>query len=119
MTTAVVEDIEADWVIIRRLMRKEPVGDRPATDEEIRLAAWLMFDLAYEPHEIQYRLNWTRNQTSSVARLRKLAAQRRKPNGRDPVHARSLAPTARHRMMLAIPGITRPTRRRPPDDSSS
>lgn len=113
MTAAVVAECEeADWAVIWRLVNWQPVGQIP-TEEEARVAAWLLLDLGYERGVIAERLGLSRARIAAVYDLRALAmdsGRQRGPNGkRRTVDARQFAPTAWHRTLLGVPfGVTRP-----------
>lgn len=95
---------DADWAIAWRLINWQPAGPRPATDAELRLAAWLMLDRDMTHAEIIERTGLTRGRVAGIAELRELAG-----DAEEGEEARQLAPTAEQRARIGIRrGITRP-----------
>lgn len=103
MTAApVIIDEAADWAVAWRLMNRWPVGDRPATVEEKRLAVWLLLDCGHDQSDIRDRTGLTKGTIYEIVRLRRAA-------GRSDLRARGLAPSWYERSILGVPmGITRP-----------
>jgi hypothetical protein len=105
-----VEDPEADWAVVLRLLWHRPLGVTVPTAADLHLAIWLSLDMGRKPEEIRAGLGVGDVQLKRVAHLRKMAAipPLRKRMGRQAMDYRSFAPTALERRLLSVDGITRP-----------
>lgn len=107
-----VEDPEADWAVVLRLLWHRPLGATVPTAADLHLATWLLLDMGHESDEIRARLGVAQSRIKRVAYLRKKAADppphRRQRMGRPLLDYRSFAPTALERRLLSVDGITRP-----------
>jgi hypothetical protein len=105
-----VEDPEADWAVVLRLLWHRPLGATVPTAADLHLAMWLLLDLGYQSDEIRDRLGVAQDRVRRVAHLRKMALNPlpRKRMGRQAMDYRSFAPTALERRLLSVDGITRP-----------
>jgi hypothetical protein len=106
-----VEDPEADWAVVLRLLWHRPLGATVPSAADLHLATWLLLDMGHESDEIRARLGVAQSQIKRVMYLRKMAATPplpRKRMGRQAMDYRSFAPTALERRLLSVDGITRP-----------
>jgi hypothetical protein len=107
-----VEDPEADWAVVLRLLWHRPLGATVPTAADLHLATWLLLDMGHESDEIRARLGVTQPQVKRVMYLRKMATDpprvRQQRMGRPLLDYRQFAPTAFERRLLSVDGITRP-----------
>jgi hypothetical protein len=107
-----VEDPEADWAVVLRLLWHRPLGATVPSAADLHLAIWLLLDLGHESDEIRARLGVAQSQIKRVMYLRRMAATPPSPQrqrmGRPLLDYRQFAPTALERRLLSVDGITRP-----------
>lgn len=113
MTAAVIaQEEEADWAVVWRLVNRQPVGQSP-TEEETRVAAWLLLDLGHDRGLIMEWLGLSRARMAAIYDLRALAIDPQRLRGpndkRRLVDPATFAPTAWHRTLTGVPfGVVRP-----------
>lgn len=113
MTAAQITEEAPDLAVAWRLINWQLAGPRPATEEEMRLAVWLMLDLERSRKDIMECTGLTRFELANLAALRTMAGPAEDGDTEDITRqreaARMLAPTADQRSWLCVcRGITRP-----------